>query len=175
MVWISINHAFKNVKEKIKLVPGIDLVCDKLEPSKKRFVKNREPSQTSVYTLKSACRCTFQHLEVNFINLCEMELTTDLTLPFLSWVNTYLCFFYRRWLYDRMCRIWQQNRRILSILVLGLSVWSNWMLRKLQDVDACFSGEHHISNCFIDKEKTYFEVGAINTDRNTWGEYFLKN
>ena len=27
---------------------------------------------------------------------------------------------------------------------------------------------------FFDKEKTYFEAGAINADGNTSGEYFLK-
>ena len=27
---------------------------------------------------------------------------------------------------------------------------------------------------FLDKEKIYFEAGAINADRNTSGEYFLK-
>ena len=31
------------------------------------------------------------------------------------------------------------------------------------------------ANELFNKEKTYLEEGAINTDGNTWGEYFLKN
>ena len=30
------------------------------------------------------------------------------------------------------------------------------------------------SDHLFDKEKIYFEAGAINADGNTWGEYFLK-
>ena len=80
------------MKETIKLVPGIDLVCGQLERTKKIFVTNLQSPQICVYTLKSVCRCTFQHLEANFINLRGMELATDLTLPFLSSVNNYLYF-----------------------------------------------------------------------------------
>ena len=72
------------MKGKIKLVPEIDLVCDQLFHTEKLFVTNQKPTQLSVYTFKPAFSYTFQHLESNFNNLFEMELTSDLILPFLS-------------------------------------------------------------------------------------------
>ena len=54
---------------------------------------NQEPLELSVYTFEPVCRCTFPHLETNFKNLLGMELTTDLTLRFLSRVNNNFFFF----------------------------------------------------------------------------------
>ena len=82
------------MKGKIKLVPEIDLVCDQLFHTEKLFVTNQKPSQLSVYTFKPAFSYTFQHLESNFNNLFEMELTNDLNLPFLSLENNDFCFFF---------------------------------------------------------------------------------
>ena len=48
---------------------------------------NQEPLELSVYIFASVCRCAFHHFETNVKNLLGMELTTDLTLPFLSSVN----------------------------------------------------------------------------------------
>ena len=82
-----------HVKGKIKLVPEIDLVCDRLLHAEKLFVTNRKPSQLFVYTFKPVCRYTLKYLEANFTNLIEIELTNNLTLPFLSLVNNDLWFF----------------------------------------------------------------------------------
>ena len=90
---ISISHSFINVKEKIKLVPKIDLVCNQLLDTEKLFVTNRKPFQLFIYTFKPVCRYTFKYPEANFRNLRGIELTNDLTLPFLSLVNNDLCFF----------------------------------------------------------------------------------
>ena len=54
---------------------------------------NWKPSQLSVYTFKPACRFTFQHFEVNIKNLLGIELTNDLTLPFLPIVINDSCVF----------------------------------------------------------------------------------
>ena len=53
---------------------------------------SRKP-QLFVYTFKPVCRYIFKHLEANFRNLLEIELTNDLTLAFLSLVNNDLCFY----------------------------------------------------------------------------------
>ena len=54
---------------------------------------NGKPSQLFVYTFKPVCRYTLKYLEANFRNLIGIELTNDLTLPFLSLVNNDLFFF----------------------------------------------------------------------------------
>ena len=68
-------------------MPKIDLVFDQLWHTEKLFVTNQEPLELSVYMFALVCRCAFHHLETNVKNSLGMELTTDLTLSFLSSVN----------------------------------------------------------------------------------------
>ena len=118
-----------HVKRKIKLVPEIDLVCDRLLHTEKLFVTNRKPSQLFVYTFEPVCRCTLKYLEANFTNVIEIELTNNLTLPFLSLVNNDLWFFLTGIGCEIECGGTTESNNILYIM-LRLTLRSNLILKK---------------------------------------------
>ena len=98
-----------------------------------------------------------EHIEANFKNLHRMEVTSYLTLQFLSLVNNDV-FFSLQVLAVRLSMSEQLSRLIRSGCLFFL------------EKSRCLTYNDHL----FDKGNIHFEAGAINTDGNTWGEYFLK-
>ena len=144
---------------------------------------NWKPSQLFVHTFKPIGRYTFKHLETNLRNLLEIELKNDLTLPFLSLVKIDLCGFFCFFFFvtsvgrEIECVGTTESNSILYISVrvpcmIKLNIkesFKTWMLNFLDRSNCLLWNDH-----FFDKEKIYFEAGAINTDGKTGGKCFLK-
>ena len=60
LFWISIGHAFIEVKREIKLVHEIDLVCDYFYHTNRLLITNGEPPELSLSTFKPVWRITFE-------------------------------------------------------------------------------------------------------------------
>ena len=120
----------------------------------RNFVTNWEPSEY-IYT---SVQVFLEHLEAKFKNLERMELTSDLTVQFLPSLNNDLFFFSLQAFAVRLSVYEQLNRLIRSGCLVSLerNKYLTW------------------NDQFFDKGNIHFEAGAINTDGNTWGKYFLK-
>ena len=91
-----------------------------------------------------------EHIEANFKNLHRMEVTSYLTLQFLSLVNNDV-FFSLQVLAVRLSMSEQLSRLIRSGCLFFL------------EKSRCLTYNDHL----LDKGNIHFEAGAINTDGNT--------